>query len=121
MLAPGSLLQCTRGSSPSDSIFLATADGRRAVVAIREGGGTSSGRHAQTYNTWEDTSSGRHAQTYNTWEGTSSGRHAQTYNTWEGTSSGRHAQTYNTRVQSKVRSLANLAAASEATAHGLGH
>ena len=29
-----------------------------------------------------------------------------------GTSSGRHAQTYNTRVQSKVRSLANLAAAS---------
>jgi hypothetical protein len=30
----------------------------------------------------------------------------------EGASSGRHAQTYNTRVQSKVRSLANLAAAS---------
>ena len=29
-----------------------------------------------------------------------------------GNSSGRHAQTYNTRVQSKVRSLANLAAAS---------
>jgi hypothetical protein len=29
-----------------------------------------------------------------------------------GTSTGRHAQTYNTRVQSKVRSLANLAAAS---------
>ena len=31
---------------------------------------------------------------------------------WMGTSSGRHAQTYNTRVQSKVRSLTNLAAAS---------
>ena len=40
------------------------------------------------------------------------GRGTETSAEERGTYSGRHAQTYNTRVQSKVRSLANLAAAS---------